>query len=721
MKQYANTTTQRRAKLMLHALLSSMILAGCGGGSSSAEDSGPTAQAEAVHNASSVAAKTSSMAASAAVAIAVPALSLWDSPERLPALALASGDGVSTTASSVTALLAGADGNIYYGGREAREDWTGLAKRYATDTSVANWVRNIEMARVDAWIAKKFERTDLVGGWTQAYIDTKTGSGMNWTPDSAEPPNEPAGTPDTASVKRAWVALGRDYNIAQVQAAARIFRVNGQRQYAEWAAQQLDFYAANYANWPLRTNEGRSTMYSQGLDEAVASFKLIDAARLLQSSVEPKRYQTWHDMLFAPMAANLKFTSAPMSNIQLWHQMARAAIAMRYGDLALLDDAQNGTQGIAAVMAADLTADNFWIEGTFAYNAYVIEGLGALLTQAGVEGYGARFAALRDQAVRMLLVTLDYRFDDNTLPNPNDSRSTQDVIPQLAHWQLFRSAPTYWGLAKANAWRTWESLLDPPLAVPTTPPTLPTAQTRNFPAMRQAVLRAGSWQAFLHYGASISNHTQQELTTFELHEGASVIAHDPGTVDYGSPYNQDYFRNGPANNVPLIDGEGQSGWAPGTLNEFDASQNRLTITHAKYQADASLTRSYRLTTQGFVERSSITVPSGKARRLGVVFNTNCTIALGSGTTPSATVDALPNVPAMQTYWSQRAMAKGAAQWQATLSCGGKRYQMTITGPAGQRIYTAKAPDTPLPSTRNAIYYEITGSNATFETEFKALP
>ncbi|ALT78062.1 hypothetical protein AT984_13590 [Paucibacter sp. KCTC 42545] len=581
---------------------------------------------------------------------------------------------------------------------------------------VANWVK-AEKARVDAWIARNFERADLVGGWSQAYIDPKTGQALQWTPQSPEPPN--GNTEAEKTVKAAWVALGRDYNIVQMQTAARIYKLTGETKYALWAAQQLDLYASNYGTWPIRTSEGRSSMYMQGLDEAVVSFAMIDTVRLLETYASGTRYQTWRDKLFMPMATNLKSTSAPMSNIALWHNAAIAAIAMRYKDTALLDYAHNGSQGLKAVLAYALTADNFWIEGTFAYNNYVLDGLSKLLTQAGVEGYGARFATEREQALRLLLAAFDYRFDNNTLPNPNDSRAAQALIAQPAHWWLFRFAPTYWGLDKANKWRTWESLLDVPATVPATEPVIPPAMTRNFPTLNQAVLRAGNWQAYVHYGQSNGNHVQEELTTFELHEGKTPLAYDPGTVDYGLPQHKNYFQRGAANNVPLINGVGQDIWAKGVVKLFSAAESRLVVEQAKYQSDVSVTRGYRVTSAGFVEQTDIQVKSGLNKRLGVVFNTTCDIVLGNGTAATASVAPLPKVNAMG-YWSKTKMSNGQPNWQATLSCGANRYQLSVTGPANQRIYLSKAPNTPLPSERNALYYDVDGTTARFETEIRKL-
>jgi len=710
-----------RSGCVLNILIPMLLLSACGGGSSldSSNPTAPGANAQAERSSVGIQGKSS---ASAAARSDLPS-ALWSASERAQVLPLTSGDGVSTTSSSARAMLDPALG-IAFGGRAAKEDWPRAINRFRSTPSLANWVRNNEMVRVDAWMARNFEQADKVGGWPQAYINTSTGVPMAWSPASPEPAEDAPGTDDLHSVKRAWVALGRNYNIAQMQAAARIYRLSAQQRYADWAAQQLDFYANNYSRWPLRTRDGGARMYLNGLDEAVASFQLLDTARLLQPYVDPARYQAWYQQLFAPMANNLRGTITPLSNIQLWHMGAIAAIAMRFGDEDLLDFAINSTQkgqeGIRAILAKCLTIDNFWNEGTFAYNAYVLDVISQILTQAGIEGHMDRFLELREQASRMLLVTLDYRFDDNTLPNPNDSRSNQDVIPIFTHWQLFRTLPTYWGLAKAREWQTWESLLDPPESIPAKPPVLPTAVTRNFTAMRQAVLRAGDWQAFVHYGQTTANHFQNELLTFELHDGLTTLARDPGTVDYASPYHLDYFQRGAANNVPLVDGDGQTLWAPGDLKSFDAAEGSLTVQQPRYQLDAAATRSYRVTSGGFVERSEISVPSRSKRRLGVVFNTACEIRLLDGATAVATTVALPNVKAMRNYWNQVRMATSAGKWQARLDCAGKAYTMTVRGPANQRIYLGRVPDSPLPATRNAIYYEVEGTSATFETEYKPL-
>lgn len=644
---------------------------------------------------------------------------LWTATETTAVASVASGDGVVTTASSAKALAAPSAG-VFYGAREAKEDWAGLSAKLKTSTDVANWLKT-QKADVDNWMTKNPERADMVGGWVQYYLDSKTGAALAWTPDSPEPAKA-AGSAEQKFYE-AWVANVRTYNVARTLMAARIFRLTGETKYGEWAAKQLDFYAKNYKAWPLRTFNGRGQMYRHGLDEAYDSFTLIDAARLLETYAGATRSQSWRDGLFLPMATNLKTVTTPMSNIALWHYAAISGIGLRYKDSTLLDYGQNSAQGLIATMKYGVTADNLWIEGTFAYNDYVVDAMSKLLTQASLEGQSSRFATERDYTQRLMLAAFDYRFADNMLPTPSDSAAKLPVATPSVHWKLFRVLPTYYGVDLANRWRTWESLLDPPQST-LAAPTLPSVYTRNFPAIRMAVLKAGNWQAFFHYGQATGNHAQEEALTYELYDGSTPISTDSGTVSYTSVYHTDYFSRGPANNVALIDGLGQATWNKGDIISFVASENRLVAQQANYRPGITVSRGLRVTTGGLAEETSINVNSTQAgipparKRLGIAFHSGCTITPATGLSASATVE-LPAAIGIS-YWTEPKMWVAAgSSWSAKLHCGTKTYTYTVNGPVGQRVYIGKAPTTPLPTTRAVLYYETQGTAATYSSEIKA--
>lgn len=628
-----------------------------------------------------------------------------------------SGTGTTGTSGSTTASTADtlAATLVMDPSRLPREDWTLATSRYQTVPAWTSWVQG-RAGMVDAWNSKVRERADLVGGYMHDYIDPVTGLPLTWTPDSPEPPD---GTTDREiRFKRAWVFHLRDYNIRRLIDAARVWKTTGNTRYADWAAAQLDFYAANYALWPLRTVNGRGRMYQNGLDEATSSFTLLEAARLLTPYAGSTRAQAWRTGLFAPMAENLKTISSPLTNIGLWHGAAVTSIGLRLGDGALVDWGLNSTQGLRATLAACISADYLWNEGSFSYNAWVISALNLLFTRAALEGQAALVPDVRQAMTRLLFAPLDYRFDDGMLPTPSDA-SPQKAIDPNQHLELYRSVPTYWGVLKASTYQSWDTLVDPPPAVPVAP-VLAATVTANFPANRMAVLRTGAWNAFVHYGQAAPNHAQQEALSYELYAGTTRISSDPGNVSYGSPYASGYFSKAPANNMPLVEGLGQASWAPGTVDAFDAVSARLAATQPAFLPYARASRSFAMTGTGLSESTQLSVSDGVARRLGVVFHTPCTLSPLSGLTLADASTVKPPATSATAYWSGMQPYRAGTSWSVRLSCGGLSFSYTVNGPSTQTVFIGSGPTTPLPATRPVLYYETRGTQVRFDAVISAM-
>lgn len=635
------------------------------------------------------------------------ATSVWFDPARSATAPFA--DGELRTASTADEL------SRQQGSRPpASEHWDDARLKASNDKGWADWIAQ-QRQQLGAWVLARLERPELVGGWLHDYIDPASGVRQVWTSQTPRPVPR-ANDPAAQRLERAWVAYMREYNIARMLDAARLYRLVGDEQYAEWAAGQLDLYAENYERWPLRTDVGRGRMFAHGLDEATNVFALLDVARLLGGYAGPHRVTMWRQGLFYPIALNLKTVPSPLSNIGLWQAAAIAAVAMRFDDASLLAYARDGANGIAETLRQGVTRDNLWIEGTFSYNAYVLDALDRLLVAAAIEGQAGAFHEEAMLARRLLFAPLDYRFEDGSLPTPGDGTVGLQAQPEWLHFKLYRSVPTAVGLRRAAVVRSWDTLLDPPPALVAAVAPPPAVMSRLFAANRMAVLKAGPWQAFIRYGQVVRNHAQFEALNYELADGPTKLSAGVGTVSYAARHHLDYFTQAAAHNVPLIDGQGQAD-LPGSadVTGFSAAEDRLLVSFPRYRADAAVERAWRVTDRGFVERTRIVAQSGSLapRRLGSAFHTTCNVATGA-----LQVTGRPLGPPSTTatkYWTDSREFAASGQWSVTLEClGSRKYTLTVSGPAEQRIIVATVPSAPLPATRTVIYFDTLGTEADFE-------
>lgn len=637
---------------------------------------------------------------------------------QAPATTLQNALAASMASTQVDNLLK--TSGLLLGVRSATESWTGARNTIASSSGWSTWLGQKRTA-VNQWYAKTRDRLDLQAGMPNDYVDPQTGAALQWTVDSPEPAN--GTTAKEIAFKGAWVAIMRQVNIDFALDAARIYQVTGDTKMAETAASQLDFYADSYNKWPLRTNIGNSRMFGQTLEEATSVLSLLETAHALAPYVTSARKAKWRDSLFFPIAVNLQaYSWGSLNNMNLWCAVATAAIGMEHGNATWTDAGLTGPRSVAAVMSQGVTKDGIWYEGSFAYNNYVVLALARLFDLAALAGRADVINKYAPDVQRMLVAPVLYRFDDGSLPSPNDSRSAIAPVDKATHGAMYRHVPTTYGMLYAYGIRSWASLSDPPIA-PTSDPKLPAVQTIYSPDTGFASLRAGNWQVFIHYGQKTQAHAQAEALTYELADGSNNITRDAGTSNsYGSPQHQEYFSQGLGNNVPLVDGQGPDGYTMGEVKAFDPLAGTLDVLQASYRSDASARRTFQLTTTGFSEASRITLTKAgaTARRLGVVFNTLCSVQVTDPRAGVAASAAAPTGAPGFKYWTGITRQTAQATWTAKLTCGGKPYEMTVVGPPGHTVYRAAAPSTPLPSTRSTLYLEVSGTDATFSTTIRAL-
>lgn len=594
------------------------------------------------------------------------------------------------------------------------EDWAGARALVARDERWKRWVDGRE-AFLQNW-RPDADRASWVAGSQQDWFNAGTGERQAWKHDTPIPPAD-TGATTTRNRRGAWVSFHRAYNIERVQEAALLFRLAGRRGMLDWAADQLDFYAENYARWPLQNWNGRARMMGQALDEATACVALIDTVRLLREAVAPERVETWRRRLFVPMAENLTSAYQGNNNISLWTRVAMALVALEFEDEALLSRAFDGEQGMHKLLEANVTADGFWKEGSLSYQAYVVTALMPLLRAAGLKGKSPLVRQAADAAGRMLLSPLVLRFPDGTLPAIGDARSGTPAIDRGLFEHVRRVLPTPVGLIEASLHPSWDALLDPP-AVPAGVAIIPPVTSAHFPSLRAALLKDGDWQVFLHYGQATGFHAQAEALNAEIVHAGQYLLRDPGTVAYGSDLHQNFYRTAAAHAIPLIDGIGQEGWAPGELERMTATS--FAAVQSNYNRLAAARRRISLANGELIDEQSLSSKDRQTHRLGFIVSTPCAVGLAEDNPLLRPAPAqLPTSPGFA-YWQPSAAWRNEKVLKAIFRCDEQTYAVSFSLSGAYRIIQAQVPDIRPNGRRTALYFETDGRDAVLTSRFAPL-
>lgn len=621
--------------------------------------------------------------------------------------------------------LLAADGAAW---RKPVEDWAGARRRLAEDPAWAKWLAT-QRAELDDWMAGQPDRVEWIGGWWHDFVSPKDGSFLIWTkavPGEEVPVLASASDPAVAvtpKIFRAWVGIFRGKHMTMIERAAVFWRLTGEPKYAQWVAAQLDFYATHLGAWPVQNLfYGPSRLRVQPLDDAIDLTKLTHAIRLTWDQVEPARRRFWFERLLKPEAEMLNESMHRVHNIGCWLRSATAQVALLYDDGPLWWFAIDGPWGLRQQLEHGVTSEYFWYEQSLGYQEFIAAALIPLFTEAALAGRGPELA--REMAIveNLMLAPNAVRFPTGFLPNPADNTVSYTRFAPLTDTLVrgYRVLPTPVGVTAARKVRSWDTLLDPPPAEPMTVRPLPAVVSRNFESSRYAILRAGGWQVFFHYGQLTASHAQDEALNFEAFYGETDISHDPCTVGYGSPLHRGYFTRGLTHNVPLLNGEGGEAPQRGELVAFDAAQAVMTAAQPAYRSDARAQRTLRIEGHRLIDEATLVALAGTPQTLGLAVHVQ-----GRAKLPGqfvAVTDFANGRPTPFRYWSE---VRGATyQDQAGFDIvypSGLTMRLTFSLPGEFRVYHASAPDSPAPARREAFYLETRGVTATFTTEFAPDP
>jgi hypothetical protein len=615
--------------------------------------------------------------------------------------------------------------------RRPREDWDGAKARVQNDPAAKQWLET-RRKDIDEWMTNRRDKVEWVAGWWHDFVSPKDGSFLIWTPD--EPGQETlrsASDPKvtlTPKLHGAWVYRFRATHGTKISEAAQLFRLTGEKRYAEWVVAQIDFYADNFEKWPLQKRgsgiwESTARLFHQPLDEAVNLAHHIEAVRLVWDTVPEEKRQGWRTKLFRPQADIFEASFQSIHNIACWQRAAVGHIALMYNDADLWKKAINAPFGIRRQLAEGVTSDYLWYEQSLSYNDYVVQALLPLFLLAGLVGRGEDLRHEMLIVENLMLAPLALRFPNGDLPAPADGSRRKTPNRQLFA-ETSRVFPTRIGQAEEAHSLSWSTLLDP--VTNTKTPTveaaiaaLPAPTSRSLETSRMALICKDGWQVYFHYGQLLQSHSQAEALQYEVWHGNTDLTHDTATVGYGSPLHREFYTKGMAHNVPLVGGEGQQSWAPGELLEWTPEKGRVTARQPFYRPGVRATRTLtvegdRLTDTATVELTDANLPDAP---LGLTVHFQGKVTLPEGFLPEP--DFAKGRPAGFKYWKDVHVKTITAPLSLLVHYPEHTYTVTLQPSVSCRIFHAVTPDAP-PHQRQSIYLESTtpGRKAVFVTTWE---
>ncbi len=603
--------------------------------------------------------------------------------------------------------------------RTPREDWAGARTRVSQSPEWKKWSEE-RRAFIDDWMAQRRDRVEWVAGWWHDFVSPKDGSFLTWTPDEPGPetlrsPSDPK-VALTPKIFGGWVYVFRSNHGQRMLEAARLFRLTGEKKYADWAASQLDFYADNYMKWPLqqrstKPDASKSRLMWQSLDEASTLTRHIEVARLLWDSVTPERRTSWGDKLFKPQAEMLNQSYLSYHNIGCWQRSAQGMVALLYNDADLWEKAVNAPYGIKGQLAGGMTSDYLWYEQSLHYNSFVVSALLPFFLMAGLSGRENDIKHEMMVAENLMLAPLALRFPSGDLPSPADG--SRHKAPERGLFaDTCRIFPTEIGVYESRKTRSWPELIEPVTvsakenARLTKEPGIAPATTRNMESSRMALIVKDGWQLYFHYGQLLASHAQAEALTYELWHGVTDLTHDTSTVGYGSPLHKEYYTQGLNHNVPLVGGLGQSGWAEGELLEWSPEKGRVSARQPKYRPGVSATRTLtiadnRVTDTALVEMTDAALPNAP---LGLTLHIQGKTVVPDTFQPAQN-DITVGRPEGFKYWTNtRVSPQPAMRFSFLVHDDDHTFRVTIQASIPCKLFHGVTPDAP-PQKRESLYME----------------
>jgi len=430
------------------------------------------------------------------------------------------------------------------------------------------WARRAYQQLLDAArsrVASPVVIPDRGGQWPHWYACQSCGAGLvTESPTVHRCPScdlVNSGEPwDSVPLTKIHNALSEDVRNLSV-----CYALSGERPFAEKAAEILLGYAHAYPKYPVRdhnleTDTEWATKVSWGtLGESVwlipvcAGYDLIRHADVLR----PAEHQSIREQLFRPAAQLILKHNIGIHNIQCWHNCAIGMAALMLRDPDLLSFAIEGKVGIKKQIEQGVRADGFWHEGSWGYHFYGLTpllGWAVALRNCGLDLFDTGLRGMFEAPLKAVR-------PDGGMPAFHDSGGAP--LAAAAHqYEVGFATFEDPGFAIPIAGSTRKSLNALLYGAPELPHDATISDTSGqlvdsgFVYARQGRKDRQTYVAF-DYGPHGGGHGHPDKLGFTLFAGGKTQAPDPGSVAYGVPIQQKWYKQTVSHNTVVVDARSQ--------------------------------------------------------------------------------------------------------------------------------------------------------------------
>jgi hypothetical protein len=347
------------------------------------------------------------------------------------------------------------------------------------------------------------------------------------------------------------------------------FRFTGRQEYAARAREILLAYAGRYQSYRRHTTRdedrvGGGKVSAQTLDESTWLIPLVWGYALVRDTLAAEDRARIENGVLAPAADVIREHKMSIHNIQCWKNSAVGLVGFATGREDLIKEAiDDPDRGFRAQVARGVTDDGLWYEGSLGYHHYTMQAIWPLAEaarHAGINLYSERLSTLWDAPLALAFPNGDPPgFNDNNGSPPVRFSNLYEIA--FARW----NRPAYGRLAAAGNRATLEALLYGRDEVPSGA-MIPT-ESVLLKAAGYAMLRTPGAAAAVRFGMHGGGHGHPDKLNVVTFGGGRMWGLDPGSIAYGVPLHQEWYRTTIAHNTVAVD-EGNQRAVDGQLETW---------------------------------------------------------------------------------------------------------------------------------------------------------